>query len=108
MTAESSVPIVAVPGCNTLSVLQGVAVHTATCVQLHKRAEKITSALLERGGLNTGDNVVLLYPPGQPCTHTLTHTHSHASERASEQYNPGWVHGAVRPSFLSPPGGLLP
>uniref|UniRef100_A0A8C7S208 DMAP1-binding domain-containing protein n=1 Tax=Oncorhynchus mykiss TaxID=8022 RepID=A0A8C7S208_ONCMY len=37
---------------------------TATCVQLHKRAEKITSALMERGGLNTGDNVVLLYPPG--------------------------------------------
>uniref|UniRef100_A0A8C7L5P0 Disco-interacting protein 2 homolog Ba n=1 Tax=Oncorhynchus kisutch TaxID=8019 RepID=A0A8C7L5P0_ONCKI len=38
----------------TTSVLQG----------LHKRAEKITSALMERGGLNTGDNVVLLYPPG--------------------------------------------
>ncbi|CAB1330183.1 unnamed protein product, partial [Coregonus sp. 'balchen'] len=32
--------------------------------KLHKRAEKITSALMERGGLNTGDNVVLLYPPG--------------------------------------------
>uniref|UniRef100_A0A6Q2YFB6 DMAP1-binding domain-containing protein n=1 Tax=Esox lucius TaxID=8010 RepID=A0A6Q2YFB6_ESOLU len=43
---------------------KGVAVCTATCVQLHKRAEKITSALMERGGLNTGDNVVLLYPPG--------------------------------------------
>uniref|UniRef100_A0A4W5RCR8 Disco-interacting protein 2 homolog Ba n=1 Tax=Hucho hucho TaxID=62062 RepID=A0A4W5RCR8_9TELE len=48
----------------TSSVLQGAAVCTATCVQLHKRAEKITSALMERGGLNTGDNVVLLYPPG--------------------------------------------
>ncbi len=44
--------------------LQGVAVSTATCSQLHKRAEKITAALLERGGINTGDNVVLLYPPG--------------------------------------------
>uniref|UniRef100_A0A674BWG2 Disco-interacting protein 2 homolog Ba n=1 Tax=Salmo trutta TaxID=8032 RepID=A0A674BWG2_SALTR len=43
---------------------KGVAVCTATCSQLHKRAEKITSALMERGGLNTGDNVVLLYPPG--------------------------------------------
>uniref|UniRef100_A0A8C7L1T5 Disco-interacting protein 2 homolog Ba n=1 Tax=Oncorhynchus kisutch TaxID=8019 RepID=A0A8C7L1T5_ONCKI len=43
---------------------KGAAVCTATCVQLHKRAEKITSALMERGGLNTGDNVVLLYPPG--------------------------------------------
>uniref|UniRef100_A0A8B9LSL4 Disco-interacting protein 2 homolog Ba n=1 Tax=Astyanax mexicanus TaxID=7994 RepID=A0A8B9LSL4_ASTMX len=42
----------------------GVAVSTATCLQLHKRAEKITAALLERGGINTGDNVVLLYPPG--------------------------------------------
>lgn len=37
---------------------------TATCAQLHKRAEKITATLLERGGLNAGDNVVLLYPPG--------------------------------------------
>uniref|UniRef100_A0AAR2K9D5 DMAP1-binding domain-containing protein n=1 Tax=Pygocentrus nattereri TaxID=42514 RepID=A0AAR2K9D5_PYGNA len=41
-----------------------VTVSTATCLQLHKRAEKITAALLERGGINTGDNVVLLYPPG--------------------------------------------
>lgn len=48
--------------CNL--VLQGATVSTATCVQLHKRAEKITAALLERGGINTGDNVVLLYPPG--------------------------------------------
>ncbi|XP_011620219.1 disco-interacting protein 2 homolog B-A isoform X1 [Takifugu rubripes] len=43
---------------------KGVAVCTATCAQLHKRAEKITATLLERGGLNAGDNVVLLYPPG--------------------------------------------
>ncbi|KAK3518953.1 hypothetical protein QTP70_016076 [Hemibagrus guttatus] len=43
---------------------KGATVSTATCVQLHKRAEKITAALLERGGINTGDNVVLLYPPG--------------------------------------------
>uniref|UniRef100_A0A8C4GHL0 Disco-interacting protein 2 homolog Ba n=1 Tax=Dicentrarchus labrax TaxID=13489 RepID=A0A8C4GHL0_DICLA len=45
-------------------LLPGVAVCTATCAQLHKRAEKITATLMERGGLNTGDNVVLLYPPG--------------------------------------------
>lgn len=44
---------------------------TATCAQLHKRAEKITATLMERGGLNTGDNVVLLYPPGK---HTFTNT----------------------------------
>ncbi|KAJ3586961.1 hypothetical protein NHX12_013352 [Muraenolepis orangiensis] len=43
---------------------KGVAVCTSTSLQLHKRAEKITAALMERGGLNTGDNVVLLYPPG--------------------------------------------
>lgn len=48
-----------------LFLLQGVAVCTATCAQLHKRAEKITATLMERGGLNTGDNVVLLYPPGK-------------------------------------------
>uniref|UniRef100_A0A8C2FKF6 Disco-interacting protein 2 homolog Ba n=1 Tax=Cyprinus carpio TaxID=7962 RepID=A0A8C2FKF6_CYPCA len=50
--------------CSSCFGLQGVAVSTATCSQLHKRAEKITAALLERGGINTGDNVVLLYPPG--------------------------------------------
>uniref|UniRef100_A0A8B9L9X2 Disco-interacting protein 2 homolog Bb n=1 Tax=Astyanax mexicanus TaxID=7994 RepID=A0A8B9L9X2_ASTMX len=43
---------------------KGVAVCTATCVQLHKRAEKIAAALMERSGINTGENVVLLYPPG--------------------------------------------
>uniref|UniRef100_W5MIU0 Disco-interacting protein 2 homolog Bb n=1 Tax=Lepisosteus oculatus TaxID=7918 RepID=W5MIU0_LEPOC len=43
---------------------KGAAVSTATCVQLHKRAEKIAAALMERGSINTGDNVVLLYPPG--------------------------------------------
>uniref|UniRef100_A0A6Q2ZCD2 DMAP1-binding domain-containing protein n=1 Tax=Esox lucius TaxID=8010 RepID=A0A6Q2ZCD2_ESOLU len=43
---------------------KGVAVCTATCVQLHKRAEKIAAALTEKGSINTGDNVVLLYPPG--------------------------------------------
>uniref|UniRef100_A0A8B9RJ85 Disco-interacting protein 2 homolog Bb n=1 Tax=Astyanax mexicanus TaxID=7994 RepID=A0A8B9RJ85_ASTMX len=45
-------------------VRKGVAVCTATCVQLHKRAEKIAAALMERSGINTGENVVLLYPPG--------------------------------------------
>uniref|UniRef100_A0A671M297 Disco-interacting protein 2 homolog Bb n=1 Tax=Sinocyclocheilus anshuiensis TaxID=1608454 RepID=A0A671M297_9TELE len=41
-----------------------LAVCTATCVQLHKRAEKIAAALMERSGINIGENVVLLYPPG--------------------------------------------
>lgn len=52
--------------CLLRCLVQGVAVCTATCAQLHKRAEKITATLIERGGLNTGDNVVLLYPPGEP------------------------------------------
>ncbi|XP_051780981.1 disco-interacting protein 2 homolog B-A isoform X2 [Erpetoichthys calabaricus] len=43
---------------------KGLPVSTATCIQLHKRAEKIAAALMEKGSLNTGDNVVLLYPPG--------------------------------------------
>uniref|UniRef100_A0A673CH79 Disco-interacting protein 2 homolog Bb n=1 Tax=Sphaeramia orbicularis TaxID=375764 RepID=A0A673CH79_9TELE len=43
---------------------KGVTVGTATCVQLHKRAEKIAAALTEKGSINTGENVVLLYPPG--------------------------------------------
>uniref|UniRef100_A0A3B3DB04 Disco-interacting protein 2 homolog Bb n=1 Tax=Oryzias melastigma TaxID=30732 RepID=A0A3B3DB04_ORYME len=43
---------------------KGVTVGTATCVQLYKRAEKIAAALTEKGCINTGENVVLLYPPG--------------------------------------------
>uniref|UniRef100_A0A8C6VVX7 Disco interacting B n=1 Tax=Nothobranchius furzeri TaxID=105023 RepID=A0A8C6VVX7_NOTFU len=42
---------------------KGVAVGTATCIQLHKRAEKIAAALTEKGSINTGENVVLLFPP---------------------------------------------
>ncbi|KAG5274410.1 hypothetical protein AALO_G00135840 [Alosa alosa] len=43
---------------------KGTAVCTATCLQLHKRAEKVAAALIERSGINTGENIVLLYPPG--------------------------------------------
>ncbi|GAA6067379.1 disco-interacting protein 2 homolog B-A, partial [Tachysurus ichikawai] len=43
---------------------KGVAVSTATCLQLHKRSEKIAAALMERSGISIGENVVLLYPPG--------------------------------------------
>uniref|UniRef100_A0A3Q2PHA0 Disco interacting B n=1 Tax=Fundulus heteroclitus TaxID=8078 RepID=A0A3Q2PHA0_FUNHE len=43
---------------------KGVTVGTATCVQLHKRAEKIAAALCEKSSINKGENVVLLYPPG--------------------------------------------
>uniref|UniRef100_A0A8C5H624 Disco-interacting protein 2 homolog B-A n=1 Tax=Gouania willdenowi TaxID=441366 RepID=A0A8C5H624_GOUWI len=45
-------------------LLNGVAVCTATCAQLHKRAEKITATFIRERRSYTGDNVVLLYPPG--------------------------------------------
>ncbi|GIY21701.1 disco-interacting protein 2 homolog C [Caerostris extrusa] len=37
---------------------------TLTCSQLHKRAERVACLLLEKGKLNTGDHVALIYPPG--------------------------------------------
>ncbi|XP_075708036.1 disco-interacting protein 2 homolog B isoform X1 [Rhinoderma darwinii] len=43
---------------------KGTAVCTASCLQLHKRAERIAATLVDKGHLNAGDNVVLLYPPG--------------------------------------------
>ncbi|KAB0389522.1 hypothetical protein E2I00_003648, partial [Balaenoptera physalus] len=43
---------------------KGTTVCTASCLQLHKRAEKIAAVLGDKGHLNAGDNVVLLYPPG--------------------------------------------
>uniref|UniRef100_A0A8C2FQN9 Disco-interacting protein 2 homolog Bb n=1 Tax=Cyprinus carpio TaxID=7962 RepID=A0A8C2FQN9_CYPCA len=58
---------------HTLYVLlnaKGVAVCTATCVQLHKRAEKIAAALMERSGINIGENVPLrlhLFTPSFGC-----------------------------------------
>ncbi|XP_062453133.1 disco-interacting protein 2 homolog B isoform X5 [Rhea pennata] len=42
---------------------KGTTVCTATCLQLHKKAERIASILYDKGHLNAGDNVVLLYPP---------------------------------------------
>ncbi|XDV31205.1 hypothetical protein PO909_033951, partial [Leuciscus waleckii] len=43
---------------------KGTVANTASCVQLHKRAERVAIALMERGRLNTGDHVALVYPPG--------------------------------------------
>lgn len=37
---------------------------TLTCSQLHKRAERIGAHLIEKGRVNTGDHVALIYPPG--------------------------------------------
>lgn len=39
-----------------------------TCLQLHKRAERVAALLMERGGLQDGDHVALVYPPGQRST----------------------------------------
>uniref|UniRef100_A0A3Q2DC88 Disco-interacting protein 2 homolog A n=1 Tax=Cyprinodon variegatus TaxID=28743 RepID=A0A3Q2DC88_CYPVA len=41
---------------------KGTVASTASCLQLHKRAERVAAALL--GRLNTGDHVALVYPPG--------------------------------------------
>ena len=48
----------------TLLNNRGASTQTLTCSQLHKRAEKIACLLLEKGRLNTGDHVALIYPPG--------------------------------------------
>ncbi|KAG7466928.1 hypothetical protein MATL_G00147670 [Megalops atlanticus] len=43
---------------------KGTVASTASCLQLHKRAERVAMALMEKGRLNTGDHVALVYPPG--------------------------------------------
>ncbi|RMC04788.1 hypothetical protein DUI87_17960 [Hirundo rustica rustica] len=48
----------------TLLNCRGTIANSLTCVQLHKRAEKIAVMLMERGHLQDGDHVALVYPPG--------------------------------------------
>ncbi|XP_068196060.1 disco-interacting protein 2 homolog C isoform X2 [Antennarius striatus] len=48
----------------TLLNSRGTIAGSLTCVQLHKRAEKISGLLSERGHLQDGDHVALVYPPG--------------------------------------------
>ncbi|KAM4604633.1 disco-interacting protein 2 homolog C isoform 1-T1 [Polymixia lowei] len=48
----------------TLLNSRGTIASSLTCVQLHKRAEKIAAMLAERGHLQDGDHVALVYPPG--------------------------------------------
>uniref|UniRef100_A0AAY4EGH0 DMAP1-binding domain-containing protein n=1 Tax=Denticeps clupeoides TaxID=299321 RepID=A0AAY4EGH0_9TELE len=43
---------------------QGTVASAASCLQLHKRAERVAVVLMEKGRLNTGDHVALVYPPG--------------------------------------------
>ncbi|KAF2984038.1 hypothetical protein EK904_008078, partial [Melospiza melodia maxima] len=49
----------------TLLNCRGTIANSLTCVQLHKRAEKIAVMLMERGHLQDGDHVALVYPPGK-------------------------------------------
>ncbi|MCI4390702.1 hypothetical protein PGIGA_G00125770 [Pangasianodon gigas] len=48
----------------TLINSRGTVGSSLTCLQLHKRAEKIAALLFEKGQLREGDHVALVYPPG--------------------------------------------
>lgn len=48
----------------TLLNSKGTISQSLTCSQLHKKAERIACLLIEKGRLNTGDHVALIYPPG--------------------------------------------
>ncbi|CAF98741.1 unnamed protein product, partial [Tetraodon nigroviridis] len=50
----------------TLLSSRGAVSSSLTCLQLHKRAERVAALLMERGGLQEGDHVALVYPPA--CT----------------------------------------
>ncbi|XFF74515.1 hypothetical protein AB1E18_000734 [Capra hircus] len=43
---------------------KGTVTSTATCVQLHKKAERVAAALMEKARLSAGAHVALVYPPG--------------------------------------------
>lgn len=44
--------------------MAGTVAKTLTCSELHKRSEKIAALLQERGKVNPGDHVALIFPPG--------------------------------------------
>ncbi|CEF68538.1 Disco-interacting protein 2 homolog C [Strongyloides ratti] len=48
----------------TLINSKGIEVESLSCGQLYKKAEKIGLLLLEKGHLNEGDHVALIFPPG--------------------------------------------
>ncbi|XP_045464805.1 disco-interacting protein 2 isoform X3 [Harmonia axyridis] len=48
----------------TLLNSKGTAAKVLTCSELHKRAERIGNLLNEKGRINTGDHVALIFPPG--------------------------------------------
>lgn len=48
----------------TLLNSKGAVATTLSCSQLHKKAERVGNLLLEKGKINTGDHVALIFPPG--------------------------------------------
>ncbi|XP_071446233.1 disco-interacting protein 2 homolog C [Hetaerina americana] len=48
----------------TLLNSKGAVATMLSCSQLHKKAERVGCLLLEKGKINTGDHVALIYPPG--------------------------------------------
>lgn len=48
----------------TLLNSKGAVAMTLSCSQLHKKAERIGALLIEKGRINTGDHVALIFPPG--------------------------------------------
>ena len=54
-----------------LAFAQNQVQQTMTCSQLHKRAERIGCMLMEKGKLNSGDHVALVFHPGETCLHQV-------------------------------------
>ncbi|XP_018564348.1 disco-interacting protein 2 isoform X4 [Anoplophora glabripennis] len=48
----------------TLLNSKGAVAKVLSCSELHKRAERIGNILVEKGRINTGDHVALIFPPG--------------------------------------------
>lgn len=48
----------------TLLNSKGAVATMLSCLQLHKKAERVGNLLLEKGKINTGDHVALIFPPG--------------------------------------------
>lgn len=48
----------------TLMNSRGTEVESITCSQLLKKAERIGLLLIDKGRLNPGDHVALIFPPG--------------------------------------------
>ena len=52
-------------------MLQGAVASLLTTTQLHKRAERVAQMVVEQGRLSSGDNVGLLFLPGEQMTFSL-------------------------------------